>query len=195
MVLASANAGKLREFGELLAGFDLELVAQSVFGLTSAAETAPTFVENALLKARHAARGAGLPALADDSGLVVPALDGAPGVLSARYAGPGASDQHNINKLLAALQDVAPAARACRFVCTLVYLEHAEDPMPLIAFGEWHGSVLAAPRGEGGFGYDPVFGVTDRGCSAAELTPAEKNRRSHRGAALRALAAAFRRQA
>ncbi len=192
VVLASGNRGKLGELSAMLAGCALQLRAQSDFGIAGAAETGATFVENAILKARHAAAGSGRAALADDSGLCVDALDGAPGVHSARYAGAAASDADNIARLLAELRGVA--RRRCRFVCVMVFMRHAHDPLPLIASGEWAGHVLEAPRGSAGFGYDPVFGVADRDCSAAELAPEEKNRISHRGRATMALLAALRQE-
>jgi XTP/dITP diphosphohydrolase len=187
-VLATSNRGKAAELSALLAsaGITLQLTAQAEFGVSSPAETEATFVENALLKARHAARSTGLPAIADDSGLVVPALGGAPGVHSARYAGEGADDRANVAKLLAAL--AAPTLeRSAKFYCVLVALERADDPAPLIATGAWAGTIAHEPRGAGGFGYDPVFLVPDLGCTAAELTAEQKNRMSHRGAALRRL--------
>ncbi len=195
VVLASNNRGKLRELAAMLEALPLELVAQAELGVGEAEETGTTFVENAIIKARHAARSCGLPAIADDSGLVVPALAGAPGVRSARYAGAGADDAANRERLLHAMRGSHGADRACHFVCVMVYLRHADDPLPLIASGTWHGHVLAAPRGDGGFGYDPVFGLDDASSggarSAAELPPVEKNRRSHRGQAVRALLAAL----
>jgi len=186
VVLASGNAGKLREFAALLADAGIELVPQSDYPVPAAPETAPTFVENALLKARNAARYTGLPAIADDSGLEVDALDGAPGVYSARYAGPHADDAANNRRLLDALADVPPANRSARFRAVLVYLRHADDPAPLIAEGTWSGTIAAAPRGDAGFGYDPLFELAD-GRTAAELPADEKNLLSHRGQALAAL--------
>ncbi|HVR82136.1 MAG TPA: RdgB/HAM1 family non-canonical purine NTP pyrophosphatase [Luteimonas sp.] len=192
LVMASGNAGKLAELRALLGDGRFELHAQSEFGVVDAEETASTFVENALHKARHAARATGLPALGDDSGLCVDALHGAPGLHSARYGGVhgGTSAEvsaRNINKLLAELDGVADAQRSARFHCVLVLLRTADDPQPLIAEGTWEGRILAAPRGSAGFGYDPVFFDPERGCSAAELDPALKNRISHRGRALAAL--------
>lgn len=189
LVLASHNPGKLSELRELLAGLPWQLRGAAEFDLGEPDEDASTFVENALIKARHAARATGLPALADDSGLVVEALGGAPGVLSARYAGPGAGDAANMRKLLAAAEGLEGAARACRFVCVIVLLRHADDPMPMIAEGIWHGRLLRVPRGSGGFGYDPVFLDPATGRSAAELAPAQKNVVSHRGQALALLRA------
>lgn len=184
LVLASSNAGKLAELRDLLGDARIELHAQSEFGVEDVEETGHTFVENALLKARHAARATGLPALGDDSGLCVDALDGAPGLYSARYAGGHGDSAANIAKLLAALRDVPEAARTARFVCVLAVLRHAEDPQPLIAEGVWEGRILDAPRGSGGFGYDPVFFDPARAMGAAELDAALKNRISHRGIAL-----------
>jgi XTP/dITP diphosphohydrolase len=187
VVLASRNAKKLKELAALVAplGYTVRLVSE--FSDEEVAETAPTFVENALLKARHAARVSGLAAIADDSGLEVEALQGAPGVYSARYAGEPSNDAANNTKLLAALNGVPSAQRGARFVSALVWLRHADDPVPRIAIGTWPGRILEAPRGAGGFGYDPLFWVPTHGCSSAELDVAEKNRISHRGRALRSL--------
>ncbi len=187
LVLASSNAGKLAELRELLGDAGYELHAQSEFGVADAEETGLTFVENAILKARHAARATCLPALGDDSGICVDALGGAPGLYSARYAGGHGNAQANIDKLLAALEGVPDERRSARFYCVLALLRHAEDPQPLIAEGVWEGRILHARRGTGGFGYDPVFFDPERGCSAAELDPMLKNRISHRGRALAAL--------
>lgn len=193
-VLASDNRGKLAELRELLrdAGLPLEVVAQADLGVSKVSEDGATFVENALAKARHAARATGLPAIADDSGLCVDALGGAPGVRSARFAGEAAEDRANVAKLLAALDAVAEPERGACFHCVLVALESADEPVPLIAEGEWRGRIATAPRGAGGFGYDPVFIDPATGRTAAELPPAAKNRVSHRGRALRALAAGLR---
>lgn len=187
LVLASRNAKKLIELQALVAplGFCAQLV--SAFSDEEVAETAPSFVENALLKARHAARVSGLPAIADDSGLEVDALHGAPGVFSARYAGEPSSDAANNAKLLAALRGVPVAQRGARFVSALVWLRHADDPVPLIAIGTWPGRILETAQGSQGFGYDPLFWVEAHGKSVAELTPAVKNRISHRARAMRAL--------
>jgi XTP/dITP diphosphohydrolase len=184
LVLASSNAGKLAELRDLLGGSGIDLHAQSEFGVEDAEETGLTFVENAILKARHAAAATGLPALADDSGLCVDALDGAPGLYSARYAGGHGDHRANIAKLLDALRDVPGDRRTARFVSVLAVLRHARDPQPLIAEGVWEGRILHAPRGSGGFGYDPVFFDVERGIGAAELDAAIKNRVSHRGIAL-----------
>jgi XTP/dITP diphosphohydrolase len=187
VVLASGNAGKVREFNQLLAGAHVEVLPQSSFGVPEAEETGLTFVENAILKARNAARHTGLPALADDSGIEVDALNGAPGIYSARYAGSGATDEENLLKLLEALEGMPEEQRGARFQCVIAYLRHAEDPTPLICQGTWEGRILAAPRGANGFGYDPVFFVPEEGVSSAELAPEVKNRLSHRGQALRRL--------
>ena len=184
VVLASSNRGKLAEIRDVLADTGIELIAQSEFGIDDAEESGATFVENALLKARHAARASGLPALGDDSGLCVDALGGAPGLLSARYAGRQGDAAANIVKLLGALEGVEDARRGAHFHCTLVLLRTAEDPAPLIAEGRWHGRILPSPRGEKGFGYDPVFFDPALGRGAAELDAAVKNRVSHRGQAL-----------
>jgi XTP/dITP diphosphohydrolase len=192
IVLASSNAGKVREFNQLLGGLQLEVVPQSRFNVADAEETGLTFVENAILKARNAAQHAHRPALADDSGLEVDALDGAPGIYSARYAGPGAGDRANLEKLLAMLAGVPDAQRTARFQCVLVYMRHALDPTPLICQGTWEGRILTEARGGGGFGYDPVFFVPSHGCSSAELPAEVKNALSHRGQALQKLLAALR---
>lgn len=189
VVLASHNAGKLDELSELLSPLNWRLHLVSEFTTVVPDEPASSFVENALLKARHAACVSGLPALADDSGLEVMALGGAPGVHSARYAGAGATDADNNQKLLAALKEVPDGQRGARFVCVMVYLRHAEDPVPVIAQGSWRGRILHNPRGHGGFGYDPLFQVEGLGHSAAELEPEAKNRLSHRGKAVRHLSA------
>ena len=184
IVLATANPGKLRELQAVLAGMDFEIVPQSAFGVPEAEETGLTFIENALLKARNAAFYTGLPALADDSGLAVDALGGVPGIYSARYAGAGAGDRANIGKLLAELEGVPAERRTARFVCVLALLHHPADPTPLICQGSWEGTILTEPRGEGGFGYDPIFFVPGEQRTAAELEPAVKNQISHRGQAL-----------
>ena len=184
IVLASGNRGKLAEFGQLLADADFEVIAQGELGVDDIEETGLTFVENALLKARHAARVTGLPALADDSGLCVDALGGAPGLYSARYAGTHGDNAANNAKLLRELEGRPDAERRAFFICVLVLLRHADDPAPLVAEGRWHGRVLHAPRGEGGFGYDPLFLPDSHTLAAAELDKALKNRISHRGQAL-----------
>ena len=187
IVLASNNAGKVREIERLLAESRIHIRPQGEYGVPEAEETGLTFVENAILKARNAARHSGLPAIADDSGLEVDALRGAPGIYSARYAGSGATDEANLRKLLADLAEVPEAERTARFQCVLVYLRHAEDPTPLICQGTWEGRILFEPRGSNGFGYDPIFLAPSHGCSSAELDPDTKNRLSHRGQALRRL--------
>lgn len=183
-VLASVNPGKVAELQSLLHGLGIEISPQSRYQVSSAEETGLSFVENALIKARHCAEQTRLPAIADDSGLVVDALDGAPGLYSSRYAGAQSGDRDNVQKLLTDLAGIPPEDRSARFYCVLVYLQHPRDPMPVICEGVWEGSILEAPRGEMGFGYDPVFLVPDHHCSAAELAPAVKNRISHRGQAL-----------
>ncbi|MBA3997774.1 MAG: non-canonical purine NTP pyrophosphatase, RdgB/HAM1 family [Candidatus Accumulibacter sp.] len=185
LVLASNNAKKLKELREILAPLGWELVPQGELGVPEAEEPHCTFVENALAKARHAAALTGLPALADDSGVCIDALDGAPGVQSARYAGEPKSDARNNDKLLAELGKLAGKdSRRGHYYCVLVFVRAADDPQPIIAEGEWHGEVLEAPRGDGGFGYDPLFLIPELGQSVAEIAAAEKNRRSHRGQAL-----------
>jgi XTP/dITP diphosphohydrolase len=184
LVLASNNRGKLAELRGLLAGAGIEVIAQAELGIGDAEETATTFVENALLKARHAARESGLPALADDSGLCVDVLDGAPGLYSARYAGMHGNDAANIEKLLRELAGAPDERRTAHFHCSLALLRHEKDPAPLVCDGRWHGRILHAPRGEHGFGYDPVFLDPASGKSAAELTREEKAAISHRGRAL-----------
>ena len=188
-VLASANPGKLREFAALLAPFAVQLVPQAQFGVRPAAETGTTFLENALIKAHHAARHAHLPALADDSGLEVEALGGRPGVWSARFAGEAASDEENLRHLLAELHDVPDEFRQARYQCVIVFVRSVGDQTPLVARGTWQGSIAHLPRGQGGFGYDPVFVPAGERRSAAQLASAEKNAVSHRGQALRALVA------
>jgi XTP/dITP diphosphohydrolase len=187
IVLASANLGKAKEFAELLAGHNIRVVPQSDFGVPDVDETGLTFVENAILKARNAAQHTGLPAIADDSGLEVDFLNGAPGIYSARYAGPDGDSAANNAKLLAALTGVPAAQRGARFQCLLVYLRHADDPTPIICQGSWEGRILDATHGDGGFGYDPLFFVAEENCSAAELPASRKNALSHRGKALRCL--------
>ena len=194
LVLATENPGKIREFSALFANVPVEINAQSSYGTPAIAETGLSFVENAILKARHAAQHSGLPAIADDSGLEVDALDGAPGIYSARYAGANASDHDNVEKLLNELRNIPPSARSARFQCLLVYMRHSADPTPLICQGTWEGEIAAAPRGSGGFGYDPVFFIPAEGKTAAELTPDIKNRLSHRGRALAQLAHALSKQ-
>ena len=194
IVLASSNPGKVREINQLLVELDMHVVPQGDYGVTDAEETGLTFVENAILKARNAAAHTGLPAIADDSGIEVDALNGAPGIYSARYAGTGASDQDNLQKLLDALRDIPEAERTARFQCLMVYMRHGEDPTPLICQGTWEGRILLEPRGDNGFGYDPLFHVPTHSCSSAELEPDVKNALSHRGQALRLMLAALREQ-
>ena len=184
LVLASSNPGKLAELRARLEPAGLHVVPQDAFGVEPPEETGLTFVENALIKARAASAATGRPALADDSGVVVDALDGAPGVRSARYAGDGASDADNVARLIESLAGVAPSERGAAFVCTVVYLRHARDPCPIVCEGVWEGRILDAPRGDGGFGYDPVFFVETFGRTAAELSGGEKDAVSHRGQAL-----------
>ena len=192
IVLASSNPGKVREINQLLAELDLHVQPQGEFGVIDAEETGLTFVENAILKARNAAQHTGLPAIADDSGIEVDALQGAPGIYSARFAGEGASDQANLDKLLTELQGVPEEQRSARFQCLMVYMQHANDPTPLICQGTWEGSILFEAKGDNGFGYDPVFHVPTHNCSSAELPAEIKNSLSHRGQALRKLVMALR---
>jgi len=192
VVLATGNAGKVRELASLLNDFGLDVVAQTELGVESAEETGLTFIENAIIKARHAAQVTGLPAIADDSGLAVDALGGAPGIYSARFAGVDATDQQNLDKLLVELQDVPDSERQAQFHCVLVYMRHADDPTPLVCHGSWQGTIARAPAGSGGFGYDPIFVVPEAGKTAAELTADEKRAASHRGQALKLLLEALR---
>ncbi|HIF54643.1 MAG: RdgB/HAM1 family non-canonical purine NTP pyrophosphatase [Methylococcales bacterium] len=185
LVLASANPGKIREIQSILTR--QSIVPQSQFNIEEADETGSTFVENAIIKARNAALHSHLPALADDSGLVVDALNGAPGVISARYAGVGASDQENLQKLLTDLESVAVEKRTARFVCVMVFMRHAHDPLPIISQGVWEGVILSAPAGHHGFGYDPIFWVPSHQQTSAEMSPDIKNELSHRAQALRQL--------
>lgn len=187
VVLASNNKGKISELQSLLQPFEIELIPQGDLGVGEVAETGLTFVENAIIKARYACEKTGLPAIADDSGLSVPALNGAPGIYSARYAGEDGNAANNIRKLLAAMQELPESSRDASFQCVLVYLSHALDPTPLICHGIWHGTVLLKPHGSKGFGYDPIFYVPSENKSAAELTQETKNKLSHRGKALRLL--------
>ena len=192
LVIATGNAGKLKELRELLAPPAFDVLPQSQFTSVSVDETGLSFIENAILKARHAAEASGLPAIADDSGLEVDVLDGAPGIYSARYAGEGASDEANLRKLLATLKDVPLAQRTARYQCALVFMRSARDPSPLICQASWEGRIIDTPRGSGGFGYDPIFELLDRAVTVAELPAAEKNLLSHRGKALRGLVAQLR---
>lgn len=194
IVLATGNPGKVAELSQMLAPFNMQIVPQTELGVSDADETGLTFVENALLKARHAALITGLPAIADDSGLAVDALGGAPGIYSARYAGEKASDKANIEKLLDAMAQVPDGERTAQFHCVLVYLRHAEDPTPIICHGVWPGTITREAAGDNGFGYDPVFYVGSEGCTSAELTPPQKQKLSHRGKALSQLIAQLRNQ-
>ena len=187
VVLASGNTGKVKEINQLLSGQQIQVIPQSKFNVPEIEETGLTFVENAILKARNAAQYSGLPAIADDSGLEVDALNGAPGIHSARFSGFEATDQSNNEQLLEQLKDIPEAGRSARFQCLLVYLRHPADPTPLICQGTWEGRILFQPQGENGFGYDPLFFVPNHGCSSAELQPEVKNQLSHRGRALREL--------
>ncbi|MBT3013253.1 MAG: XTP/dITP diphosphatase [Candidatus Thiodiazotropha sp. (ex Lucina aurantia)] len=187
IVLASNNAGKVREINQLLASEQITVVAQKEFNIPDAIEDGLSFVENAIKKARHAASLSGLPAIADDSGIEVDALNGAPGIYSARFAGPDSTDEANLQKLLDHLKEIPEAQRSARFQCLLVYMRHAEDPTPIICQGTWEGRILHQPRGENGFGYDPIFYVPSHDCSSAELEPEVKNSLSHRGQALKKL--------
>jgi XTP/dITP diphosphohydrolase len=191
IVLASSNPGKVREINQMLAGLDLSVVPQSDFKVIDAEETGLTFIENALLKARNATRHTSLPAIADDSGIEVDYLNGAPGIYSARYAGKNASDEQNLRRLLDDLVGIPEAERTARFQCLMVYLRHEFDPTPIICQGTWEGRILLEPRGANGFGYDPIFFVPTHKCSSAELPPEVKNKLSHRGQALRLLVAAL----
>ncbi len=191
VVLATGNKKKVEELNTLLAGMDYTVVPQSEFNVESVPETGTTFVENAIIKARHAARITGLPAIADDSGIEVDALLGRPGVYSARYAGEDASDQDNLEKLLEEMNGVPAVLRTTRYWCVLVYMRHADDPTPIICQASWEGTLATEPAGENGFGYDPIFNVPDLDCTAAELDPATKNSLSHRGKALAQLAKAL----
>ena len=189
VVLASGNAGKVRELRQLLEPLNFEVLPQSDFNVPNVAETGLSFIENALLKARHAAMHAQLPAIADDSGIEVDALRGAPGIYSARYAGEGASDEDNLRKLIRELSAVPAANRTARYRCALVFMRWEKDASPIVCQASWEGRLLDTPRGSGGFGYDPIFELPDRGLTAAELPPAEKNALSHRGKALQMLVA------
>lgn len=187
IVLASGNAGKVRELNHLLAGFNIEIVPQTQFNIPEAVEDGLSFVENSIIKARHAAKLTGLPAIADDSGIEVDALNHAPGIYSARYSGEGANDQKNNDKMLRELTGVPEAKRTARYQCVLVFMRDGNDPMPIIAQGSLEGRILEAPRGAGGFGYDPIFWLPDHGCAAAEISLEEKNKISHRAKAMQAL--------
>jgi XTP/dITP diphosphohydrolase len=189
VVLATGNKGKVKELARMLSDLGIEILPQSEFDVTEVAETGSTFVENAIIKARHAAKQTGLPAIADDSGLAVDALGGAPGVYSARYSGDQATDQSNIVKLLDAMADIPQQKRKAKFLCVLVFIRHADDPTPIICQGEWFGEIMTKQQGENGFGYDPIFWVSEQNCSSAQLTAEQKNVLSHRGKALKLLLA------
>ncbi len=184
VVLASGNQGKVRELSDLLSAHHIDVLPQTEFGIESPEETGLTFIENALIKARFAAEKTGLPAIADDSGLSIPVLKGAPGIYSARYSGEQATDKTNIERVLKNLSGISTPQRAAIFNCVLVYLRHANDPTPIVCHGQWHGQITETEMGDGGFGYDPIFWVPEKNCTAAQLTKAEKNAISHRGKAL-----------
>ncbi|MBF9001396.1 MULTISPECIES: XTP/dITP diphosphatase [Vibrio] len=194
IVLATGNQGKVREMSDLLADFGFDVVAQTELNVSSVPETGTTFIENAIIKARHAAQETGFAAIADDSGLEVDYLKGAPGIYSARYAGEDASDEENLNKLLNAMEGVPQEQRTARFHCVLVYMRHAEDPTPLVCHGQWEGHILTESHGTNGFGYDPIFWVPEEQCASAELEPARKKQLSHRGIALKKLFTALEEQ-
>ncbi|MDN3681733.1 XTP/dITP diphosphatase [Vibrio tapetis subsp. quintayensis] len=194
LVLATGNQGKVKEMATLLSDFGFDVVAQSEFKVSEVAETGTTFIENAIIKARHAALETGLPAIADDSGLEVDSLQGAPGIYSARYAGENATDQQNLEKLLDAMTDVPEAQRSARFHCVLVLMRHANDPTPIVCHGKWEGRILSKAHGDNGFGYDPVFFVPEDNCASAELEPVRKKQLSHRGKALEQLFATIQKQ-
>ena len=187
IVFASGNVGKVREIGQLLEGLSIDVLPQSDFNVPEIEETGRTFVENAILKARNAAHHTGLPAIADDSGIAVDVLQGRPGIVSARFAGVGASDEDNLEKLISMVKQFPDEERTARFICSMVYLRHEEDPIPVIAEGVWEGQLLIDPKGQNGFGYDPIFYVSSHQCTSAELPPEIKNKLSHRGQALRKL--------
>jgi len=187
IVLATGNQGKVKEMASLLSDFGFDVRAQSEFNVSDVAETGTTFIENAIIKARHAAKETGLPAIADDSGLEVDYLKGAPGIYSARFSGEGATDKKNIQKLLTELEGVPEEQRTARFHCVLVLMKHENDPTPVVCHGKWEGRILTEEHGENGFGYDPVFWVPEKSCASAELEPTEKKQLSHRGKALKQL--------
>jgi len=194
IVLASGNAGKVREINKLFSGTGIEIVPQSEFDVPEAPETGTTFVENAIIKARHAAELTGLPAISDDSGIEVDALDSRPGVYSARYAGDGCNDLDNNNKMLTELQGVAEAERTARYQCLIVFMRSHTDPVPLITQASWEGRILEAPEGDGGFGYDPIFYIPSQKCSGGNLPLEVKNTMSHRAVALKAMFEKFKEQ-
>ncbi|RJX65236.1 XTP/dITP diphosphatase [Vibrio sinensis] len=191
IVLATGNQGKVREMADLIANFGFEVLAQSEFNVSEVAETGTTFIENAIIKARHAAKETGLPAIADDSGLEVDCLNGAPGIYSARYAGENATDQQNIDKLLSAMEGIPENQRSARFHCVLVLMRHENDPTPIVCHGKWEGQILTQEHGSNGFGYDPVFFVPEEGCASAELESTHKKAISHRAKALQKLFSAL----
>jgi len=184
IVFASGNAGKVREIAQLLDGLDIDVLPQSEFDVPEIEETGLTFLENSILKARNAAKHTGLPSIADDSGIAVDVLQGHPGIYSARFAGPGASDEDNLLKLIDMIKPFPEEQRTARFICSMVYLRHKDDPVPIIAQGVWEGQLVTEPKGENGFGYDPVFYVASQQCTSAQLPPEVKNKLSHRGQAL-----------
>jgi len=192
VILASSNPGKVREFSQILGEMGFTVIPQSQLAIPAIEENALSFVENALLKARHAAEKSGLPAVADDSGLIVDALNGAPGMYSSRYAGEGATDSANLEKVLQEIRDIPPLKRTARFFCIIVYMSHHRDPIPIIREGVWEGRLTHAPVGQNGFGYDPIFFIPSLGRTSAQLTPEVKNSLSHRGQALRLLVEALR---
>ena len=187
IVFASGNVGKVREIGQLLEGLSINILPQSDFNVPEIEETGRTFVENAILKARNAAHYTGLPAIADDSGIAVDVLQGRPGIVSARFAGVGASDEDNLLKLIDMIKPFSEEQRTARFICSMVYLRHEHDPIPMIAQGVWEGQLVTDPKGKNGFGYDPIFYVSSHQCTSAELPPEIKNTLSHRGQALKQL--------
>jgi XTP/dITP diphosphohydrolase len=194
IVLATGNKGKVKELAAMLSDLSIEVLPQSDFAVTEIAETGSTFIENAIIKARHASKHTGLPAIADDSGLAVDALGGAPGVYSARFSGENATDQSNITKLLGLMADVPNDKRQAKFLCVLVYMRHADDPSPIICQGEWCGEIMTEQQGDNGFGYDPIFWVNQQNSSSAQLSSQQKNALSHRGKALKLLLAQLQNQ-
>ena len=184
IVLATGNAGKVKEFASLFEALSIEVIPQSALNVSSVPETGTTFVENAIIKARHAAKETGLPAIADDSGLEVDFLNGAPGIYSSRFSGENATDEKNNQRLLSLLQDVSESERTARFQCLLVYMRHPEDPTPIICQGTWEGLITLAPEGGNGFGYDPLFYIPEFNCTSAQLEKNQKNKVSHRGKAM-----------
>jgi len=184
IVLATGNKGKVKEMANLLSDFGFDVLPQSEFNVSEVEETGTTFIENAIIKARHAAKETGLPAIADDSGLEVDSLLGAPGIYSARYSGEGATDQKNLNKLLEAMKTIPEEKRTARFHCVLVLMKHEGDPTPIVCHGKWEGKILTKPSGQNGFGYDPIFWVPETNCASAELDATQKKQLSHRGKAL-----------